>query len=509
MPSVVDLYIFKNFSGFDGGEVESLITLSDMPIFLDIVLLSVFILKFRRKNDAVEYELKNKILRKAGIISIVISTLILLWVPVLSLVSDNMEETRKDMLETNDASLQARYLSSMGFHIVDGVDIFLESFDDTLSKEEQARIDEYYEWKNEGLKDNEYAGVFAGKNVLFLQVESLESFIINQTVDGQEICPNINKLLNNGFYFSNIFEQVQGGNSSDADLMFATSRLPVTKGSTFFRYGGEVEVVSLPRILIGDGYDFTYHQAIRGSFWNYEESWRVLIGADGFVGSESYDMSGDKIGFTMNDKDYLEQVIPYLNELKKPYYAHIVLNSSHMPFEIADELKELELPEELDDSYLGGYFQCVKYVDTRIGELLQALSESGTLDNTIIVVTGDHTGVHKYYEYSMEPFYDEYPFANVNGYYTVPLIISSSDYNKSVSSDVIAGQIDVMPTLAYLMGIPEEKYIYDAMGRNLLKTNRSYAIYRDGTIYGNLSDYEKELVKDSYNISEMMFQSGK
>lgn len=506
MPSIVDLYIFKNFSGFEGGEVESLITLSDMPIFLDIVLLSIFILKFRRKNE--NYEHKTKILRMTGAIAMGASVLVLLAIPVLSLVSENVEKIKNDMFKA-EASKQARYFSSMGYHIVDGMDIFLQCFDDTLSSEEQARIDEYYQWKNENLPDNEYAGVFEGKNVLFLQIESLESFIINQTVDGQEICPNINKLLDNGFYFSNIFEQVQGGNSSDADLMYATSRLPVTKGSTFFRFGDDVEVVSLPRILIKNGYDFTYHQAIRGSFWNYENSWKKLIGADGFVGSESYDMDSFKIGFAINDRHYLKQVIPYLKDLNKPFYAHVVLNSSHMPFEIADELKELKLSEELDNSYLGGYFQCVKYVDTCIGELLSELEAAGVLENTVIVVTGDHTGIHKYYEYSMESFYDEYPFVNVNGYYTVPLIVSCAGYENKVASDVIAGQIDVMPTLAYLMGIPEEEYIYAAMGRNLLKTNRSYAIYRDGTVYGDVTEYEKELLIDSYRISEMLFRTGK
>ena len=235
-----------------------------------------------------------------------------------------------------------------------------------------------------------------------------------------------------------------------------------------------------------------------------------MIGADGFVGSESYDMSGDKIGFTLNDKDFIEQVLPYLKDLNKPYYAHVVLNSSHMPFKLSDDLKELKLSEELDNSYLGGYFQCVKYVDTQIGNMLEELEKAGVLENTVIVVIGDHTGIHKYYEYSLEEWYEDYPFANVNGYYTVPLIISCSDFKDSVADeDIIAGQIDVMPTLSYLMGIKDDEYMMDAMGRNLLKTNRSYAIYRDGTIYGELTDEEKDLVSKSYDISETLFNNGK
>ena len=507
MPSAADVYIFKNFSGFEGGEVTSLLCGYDFIIFIDIILLSGYILKFRRRQT--DEVLRKRVMRISAVIFLIAGIAVILAIPLQSKIFGLFNDTYDKMFNSTDASEQSKYLSSLGFHIKDISELVEENINTDLTEEEKDIIESYYEWKNENIPDNEYAGIFEGKNVLFLQIESLESFIINQTVDGQEICPNINKLLNNGFYFSNIFEQVQGGNSSDADLMYTTSRLPVLKGGTFFRFADECELNSLPRMLINRGYDFTYHQAIKGSFWNYEEGWRNMIGADGFVGSESYDMSGDKIGFTLNDEDYIKQVIPYLEDLNTPFYAHVVLNSSHMPFKLDDSLKELELSEELDDSYLGGYFQCVKYVDTRIGMMLEELEQVGVLDNTVIVVIGDHTGIHKYYEYSLEKWYDEYPFANVNGYYTVPLIISCSDFKENVSSDVIAGQIDVMPTLSYLMGIKDDEYMNDAMGRILLKTKRSYAIYRDGTIYGDLTEEEKKLVSQSYEISEKLFNSGK
>lgn len=448
-------------------------------------------------------------MHRSGLVFLAAGIAILAAIPLQAKVFGIFNSAYDKMFNTKDAAEQAKYLSSLGFHIKDIQELVDENVNTDITDDEQKLIDSYYEWKNENLPNNEYAGIFEGKNVLFLQIESLESFVINQKVNGQEICPNINKLINNGFYFENIFEQVQGGNSSDADLMYTTSRLPATKGGTFFRFAESCELNSLPRMLINRGYDFTYHQAIRGSFWNYKEGWSHMIGADGFVGAETYDMSGDKIGFTLNDADFIRQVLPYLEDLNKPYYAHVVLNSSHMPFQLSNDLKELELSRELDDSYLGGYFQCVRYVDTQIGNMLDELEKAGTLENTVIVVTGDHTGIHKYYEYSLEEWYDEYPFADVNGYYTVPLIISCGDFEGSVTDDVIAGQIDVMPTLAYLMGINEDEYMLDAMGRNLLKTNRSYAIYRDGRIYGDLTEKEKEIVSKSYEISELLFDSGK
>lgn len=503
MPSVADVYIFKNFSGFEGGEVTSLICGYDIILFLDLIAHAIFVWKFKARE--IDVVVRKKALLRSAVVTVLTCLAILAAIPLQAKVF----KINTEMVSTDDANKQSVYFSTLGYHIKDIYDIISESFDSGLDKSEKEQIETFFTWKNENLPDNQYASIFEGKNVLFLQIESLETFVINQEIDGQEITPNINRLTETGFVFNNIFEQVQGGNSSDADLMYTTSRLPVMKGSTFFRYS-DVRLNSLPSMLIERGYDTVYTQAVNGSFWNYKDAWKSMIGVTNFVGAEDYDMSGDKIGFTLNDKDYLEQAYPHLEELSQPYYAHVVCNSSHMPFQIKDEsIKELELSEELDDTYLGGYLQLCRYVDTQIGILLDKLEAAGLLENTVIVVIGDHTGIHKYYEYSLEEWYDEYPWVNAEGYYTVPLIISCDSMDEKIESDVIAGQIDVMPTLAYLMGIPDDEYMNDAMGRNLLKTNRSYAIFRNGTIYSEgLTEEELSVVKSSYDVSEMLFQSG-
>lgn len=506
MPSAADALILKNFSGFESGEVTSLLCGWDALLFLDIAVLGVFLFVFRRKQTDENVRIRH--LRKGAVIIAGASVIILVAIPFQANAFEINENAYNEIYRQKNSEKTSAYFSSLGFHIKDIYELLSQAFHSDLSDEEQKSVDDYYEWKNENLPDNEYAGIFEGKNVLFLQIESLESFVIGQSIEGQEITPNINKLLNNGFYFKNIFEQVQGGNSSDADLMYTTSRLPVSKGSTFFRYE-DVELDSLPRYLESKGYNSLYTQAVRGSFWNYQNCWSNMIGVDNFIGADKINMDYEKIGFTINDEDFINEVYPYVSELETPYYSHIVLNSSHMPFEASEKYRQLELPEEFDETYLGGYLQLVNYVDTCIGNLLERLETDGMLENTVIVVIGDHTGIHKYYEYSLEEWYDEYPWVNVNGNYTVPLIISCEDMEESYKSDVIAGQIDVMPTLSYLMGRPEDEYMNTAMGRNLLKTNRSYAIFRDGTIYGELTDEEEAIVSTSYDISELLFEVGK
>ena len=503
MPSVADVYIFKNFSGFEGGEVTSLICGYDAILFLDLIAHAIFVWKFRARE--VDEVVRKKALLRSALVTALTCIAVIAAIPLQSRVF----KLNPDMANTKDANKQSMYFSTLGYHMMDIYEIIRDSFKGNLDNEEREQINQFFTWKNENLPNDQYAAMFEGKNVLFLQIESLETFVINREIDGQEITPNINKLTEHAFVFNNIFEQVQGGNSSDADLMYTTSRLPVMKGSTFFRFS-DVKLTSLPSLLIERGYDAVYTQAVNGSFWNYKKAWKDMIGVKNFVGAEDIDMSGEKIGFTMNDKDYLEEIYPYLKKLNKPYYAHVVCNSSHMPIQIKDEsIKELKLDKELDGTYLGGYLQLCRYVDTQVGILLDKLEAAGMLDNTVIVVTGDHTGIHKYYEYSLEEWYDKYPWVNANGYYTVPLIISCDSMDEKIESNVLAGQIDVMPTLAYLMGIADEEYINDVMGRNLLRTNRSYAIFRDGTIYSEgMSKEDILMIKSSYNVSEMLFQAG-
>jgi phosphoglycerol transferase MdoB-like AlkP superfamily enzyme len=80
-------------------------------------------------------------------------------------------------------------------------------------------------------------GLIKGKNIIAIHVESLENIMVNYSSYGQEITPNINRLLNSSIYFNNIHEQVKDGNSSDAELMINASIYPISEGSAFLRFG--------------------------------------------------------------------------------------------------------------------------------------------------------------------------------------------------------------------------------------------------------------------------------
>lgn len=192
----------------------------------------------------------------------------------------NLYDKEQTYFETKwKPSITICNLSPIGYHYLDAYNFFTNSKRLKLTDSDKKEISTWFQNKNQNsLPDNQYGGILKGKNLLIIQVESLENFVINRKINGQEITPNLNKLLGNSLYFSNYKEEVNQGTTSDAELMTNTSIYPVTSGSTFFRFPDNKYYNSLPNILKRAGY---YTQAIhadKGSYWN----WKPALESIGF-----------------------------------------------------------------------------------------------------------------------------------------------------------------------------------------------------------------------------------
>ncbi|HHY27906.1 MAG TPA: sulfatase-like hydrolase/transferase, partial [Desulfitobacterium dehalogenans] len=165
---------------------------------------------------------------------------------------------------------------------------------------------------------------------------------------------------------------------------------------------------------------------------------------------------------------------------------------------------ELEIDPRIDRTKLGGYFQSIHYTDKQIGMFIESLDQKGLLENTVIVIYGDHGGIHKYYNDELPGIQPQEDWWMENDR-KVPFLI----YKKGLGPKVIettGGQIDILPTVAYLMGIEEEKYVKTAQGRNLMTTQRDYAVLADGTFVGTSKELEDHAVK-GLTLSDLIIQS--
>ncbi|MCE5220528.1 MAG: LTA synthase family protein [Clostridium sp.] len=391
-------------------------------------------------------------------------------------------------------------MSPLGYH---GFDLnFYKDKNKTLTSDEVTDIENWLNDNKENLPDNKYKGMLKGKNLIAIQIESLENFVIKQKVYGQEITPNLNKLLSKSLYFDNIYEQNNSGTSSDADLLVNTSIFPIRKDTTVFSYPWD-KYNSLQHLLNGKGYTtISTHAELPGS-WNWAE-FHKSFEADKILDIGMYNQD-EIIGLGLSDESYLKQVAGKLKNENEPFYAFMTTLTSHGPFEMPENKKYLNLPKELDENMLGGYFQSVRYTDEAIGKFLEELEKNNQLDNTVIMLYGDHCGVHKFYEDDIKNSPLEGDWWKDN-HKKIPYIIYSKDLQPEVISKA-GGQSDFLPTISYLLGMDRSEFDNSSMGRVLVNTERDAAILNSGDIMGTPKD-EKELnhLKDTFEIADSIIE---
>jgi phosphoglycerol transferase MdoB-like AlkP superfamily enzyme len=491
----LSIYLFNQASNLDnlGDTVVSMLRPQDALFLVDLLLGLFFILKFK--------SLGKKIARQIPLVALF---------SVLTIGYMYYAHYQYDIVEGGQNRIvfricwtpidTMRNLSPIGYHIYDSYEYFKENRSIQLTEDEHKAISVWYAENQETRNADEFKGIFAGKNLILLQVESLENFVINQSYQNQEITPNLNRLLQNSIYFSNFYEQVWNGTTSDAELMSNTSVYPVRRGSTFFRFP-QNEYNSLPQLMETKGYTTQAIHPDKGAYWN----WRQALTAIGFDNTidESAFVLDEKVGLGLSDGSFLRQVVPILKETKQPFYNFMITLTSHGPFDIPQEYRDLEMPESLDQTKLGGYFQSLHYTDKQIGAFLENLDKEGLLDNTVVVIYGDHGGIHKYYNDELATIQPQEDWW-MNYDKKVPLIV----YSKGIEPKVVettGGQVDILPTVSYLMGINEAEYSHTSLGRNLLTTNKDYVVLADGTFVGKSSDMQEHVSK-GIDISDLLVQ---
>lgn len=460
----------------------------DILFFIDIPFI-IFMLIFGFKKDLFKYPKLNSPL--------------LCTMSFLVLIAFSTINPKKTCASTNTENKVAAY-TSLGYHIID--------FKDSIEVGNKAKItdsvlNDFKSYQNLliedelSAKDNLNAsGVLKDSNLIFIQMEAIESLCIGNTINGKEITPNLNKLLDNSYRFD-LYDQIKNGSSSDCDLTMMTSQFPMNKAINF-NYFPDSEYHSLAEELKLNGYNTLYINGSNHSEWGYRDVETTTMGFD----RDIYDIPGDKkvVGY-IADECVLDFAYDEIEKLKdSKFYTHIVLVSSHFPYP-KDENNIYELGLK-NMGAVGNYIELAHYVDKCIGEFVNKLENSGILDNSTLVITGDHGGIHRFMPNRANKQAKKYPFIGNSDDYTVPYIV----YNKKLEKqkiNVIGGQIDALPTLAYMYDL---KFNYKDgrifMGRNLLKTNLNYAYLNNGKLKGTLTKEEKKILSKGYDISDILIR---
>ncbi len=320
-------------------------------------------------------------------------------------------------------------------------------------------------------KNGPLFGVAEGKNLVVIQMESLQNFVIGREYNGQEITPNLNKLLEgNTTYFDNFYQQIGSGNTSDAEFA-ANNSIYGSLTSYTYNLFDENCFRGLPVLLKERGYNTAvFHAAQDRTFWNREDMYPTE-GFDRYYGgltSEGgdYDMT-EWMGWGLTDSEFFKQTVGYMKEIQEPYYNFIITISNHHPYQMLKKYRFIKLLPEDRETIVGNYLQSAAYTDYSIGLFIDRLKKEGLYDNTVFVLYGDHAGLTHSDEIdeSMERLLGRsYDFRDMM---RVPLIIHMPDDSHDIHQVIstAGGQTDILPTLAYLFGFDKLDTLY--VGHNL------------------------------------------
>lgn len=314
-----------------------------------------------------------------------------------------------------------------------------------------------------------------GKNLIVVQMESFQNFLIGLTIDGQEITPNINKLAAGDFYFNNFYTNVGQGTTSDAEFVVNTSLyVPHHQAATSSDYMGKA-LPSLPRLMSSNGYNTATFHTNSVEFWNRSALYKA-IGFDKYYDQQFFG-NDDHIAFGASDEVLFAKAVPELAKMDaedKPFYAMVISMSAHHPYKMPDDKHRIQLPKEYEGTLVGNYILAQNYADYAMGQFLEGLKSSGLWDDSVIVFYGDHQGLPLYSLGGKEKDLMKGIFGRDYGYtdmFNIPFIVHAPGVTYPKTLEQTGGQIDIMPTVANLLGVSMKDQIH--FGEDLLNQSNN------------------------------------
>ena len=417
-------------------------------------------------------------------------------------------------------------LSSL-FGYEDAVEVFKLFFDKYPSEE----------------PNNKYTGILEGMNVVFVHMESIQTFLMSQEFNGQELTPNLNALANEGLLFNNFYPQISTGTSSDSEFTLLSSLMPAASGTIFVSYFNR-DYVTIPKLLQEKGYyTFSMH-GNAATMWNRNKA-HASLGYQDLYFEESFTYTEDDvINLGINDKLFFEQAMPILENVESTYENYmgtIITLSNHSPFSFLEKYGEFDLSvpvervnEQTGESYIekvdylegkavGNYFHSVHYADEALGEFIKYIKDSDSFNNTVFVFYGDHEAKlsknNMNYLYNYDVVTGELKEEGTPGFVTydnfdhelnkkTPLIIWTK--NKNIQNKLpkkvedVMGMYDVLPTLGNLMGF----YNPYALGKDIFSVKgENTVIFPNGNfltnnMYYNNSTGEYKILKEGIVLAD-------
>ena len=489
------------------------------------VLAFIFVHNKLNKNDYYENVEKNEDHKRLFIYTLVASLAIFLLLALTITPSD----TSRLQKQWNREYIVQKY-GIYTYHVNDIIQSIQPHFSTLFGYDEAAlRFRNYYacKWSNSS-KPNKWTNKFKGKNVIFIHAESIQGFLVDLKINGEYVTPNLNNLAHEGLYFDKFYPQISVGTSSDSEFTLNTGLMPSSSGTVFVNYYNR-KYYAAPEYFSNMGYYTFSAHANNADYWN-RKIMHAVLGYKDFYAKDTYEVPSstddmDWVGLGLSDKSFFKQLTPIIKDIKdnkSPFYGTVITLSNHSPFNDLKKYDEFNLTMDysytdesgnkvdavapyLEGTAMGNYLKSAHYADAALGEFIEELRESGILENTVIILYGDHEARISKREfirmYNYDPLTDSVKdendptFISMDNYNydllkNTPLIMWSDEEKFSKKVSYTMGMYDLLPTIANMFGF-KEKY---SLGNDIFSSNEKIVVFPNGNIltdkvyYSNLND---------------------
>lgn len=438
-----------------------LLKLPQILYFIDILTLIILI-----ATSIIKIEKGKKSKTKFIVCRTIIGIICMIFFIILSINANS-----KVLEDPYNRDTQIKKGTIYGYHISDILNAMLGSkqakYDNKndMMKEYNVLKDEYNEKYGESYID--IKTTMEGKNVIILQLESIQEFVLNKTINGREITPNLNKFINENIRLSNMFMQSYS-TTADSEFSTVTSLYPVENGMAYSRYYKN-NYDDIFKMFHNKDYTTSYMHGNYGNFWNRTNVYNNMKVDYIELKDKFLDISENIMGY-LSDELLYKQAVQKLKEYDNPFISYVVAASSHTGFTLdglQDKSKVNINVGKYKDTFFGNYLESVNYADYAFGIFIQELKNASLYDNSVIILYGDHNGLDMYNNEMIE-FLKELDSnltdTDIKLNYIRVLAGMRIPGINNLRIDKPVSKLDIKPTLAYLCNTEEGV----SLGTNML-----------------------------------------
>ncbi len=495
-------------------EVPTKLHIKQLLFVLPIVMMTACVVIDKRHEETV----KRRKLFVVMMTVVLSASLSLIYVKLKSQKGD----WNSDKYLLKNCQNKNRYFSRFGVYtyaVYDIKNIIEKDPAAQLSDEEYQELEQFVENHNDSC-DNDMTGIYEGKNLVLVLAESFSKYAISE-----ELTPTLYNIASNATNFDNYYAPLYLSATGDSENISQTSMFPsVDYGTTSYTFYDNSFPYSLANLFKEKGYEPNSYHSYVTNFYN-RELFHESLGFNTF-----YDI--DKLG--MEFGEYYQHGInwPYDEELFRSvvghtntdgtFYDFVITTSGHMPYdksrdEFYGNLKLIENSSYADlDLEAKCYLAAQMNFDKGMEALLEELDNRGVLEDTIIVIFGDH------YPYGIEGEESYKEVIGETGYkkYKAPFIIYDPSNPEYQVIDTLCSTFDIYPTICNLFNLDNSKAFMvgkDAfeedghtvyfMDRSIL-TDDFYYEAIEGSVEVLSEHYEDEDFSEAFKEAEDMFKYG-